>query len=266
MNAGWAAHSGVTAATLAREGFNSPMNIFEGSNGWFSAYALEGNYDLSQITSDLGSRYEIVNTAYKPYACCRYCHGPIDAAWGVMKEHDLSREQIEQNAESIEVRTVREAVRICANPKETKMRPVTDVDAQFSIYFAVAVALLYGKPGTTLLDFWSDKTRKDPRVLNLASKIKVNQDPELEKTYPKYIPASINIRMKDGKEYFYKVKTPKGDPEWQLTREELKVRFQDLAGRVFDNAHVERIYNEVYGLEGAKDITRLVNLCVKEGK
>jgi hypothetical protein len=60
--------------------------------------------------------------------------------------------------------------------------------------------------------------------------------------------------------------TPKGDPEWQLTREELKIRFQDLAGRVFDDAHVERIYNEVYGLENAKDITKLVRLCVRRSK
>lgn len=263
MNAGWAAHSGIAAATLAQEGFNSPMNMFEGSNGWYSAYALEGNYDLSQITDDLGTRYEIINTAYKPYACCRYCHGPIDAAWGAMKEYNLSREQIEQNVVSIEVRTVREAVRICSNPKETKMRPVTDVDAQFSIYYAVAVALLYGEPGTTLLDFWSEDMRQDARVLDLASKIKVDQDPELEKLYPKYIPASINIKMKDGKEYFYQVKTPKGDPEWQLTRDELKVRFQDLAGRVFDSAHVERIYDAVYALEDAKDISDLIDLCVR---
>ena len=97
-----------------------------------------------------------------------------------------------------------------------------------------------------------------------CQEIQVNQDPELEKLYPKYIPASINIKTKDGKEYFYQVKTPKGDPEWQLTREELKVRFQDLAGRVFDDARVERIYDAVYALEDAGDITALIDLCVKK--
>jgi 2-methylcitrate dehydratase PrpD len=265
LNAGWAAHSGITAAKLAKLGFNSPKNMFEGSNGWYSAYACEGNYDLDQITNELGKRYEIINTSYKPYSCCRYCHGPIDAAWGAMANHKIDQEDL-QNVESIEVRTVREAERICANPVETKKKPNTDVDAQFSIYYAVAVAMLYGKPGTTLLDYFDEKTRNDSKVLELASKIRVNQDPELEKTYPRLIPASINIRMKDGEEYFYKVDTPKGDPEWQLTREELKTRFQDLAGRVFNDKQVEEIYDEVYNLESAKDISKLIALCVRSKK
>jgi 2-methylcitrate dehydratase PrpD len=101
-----------------------------------------------------------------------------------MKKFDLKPEDIDKNVQDIEVRTVREAVRICGGPIERKQRPLTDVDAQFSIYFAVAVAMLYGKPGTTLLDFWNEKTRKDPKVLGLASKITVNQDTEMEKVYP----------------------------------------------------------------------------------
>ena len=266
LNAGWAAHNGIVAASLAREGFNSPMNMFEGSNGWYSAYACEGNYDLSQITRDLGKRFEIINTSYKPYSCCRYCHGPIDAAWGAMKKYNLTAEDIEGNVDSIEVKTVSEAVRICSPPVERKMKPQTDVDAQFSIYYAVAVAILYGTPGTTLLDFWNEQTRNNPRVLNLASKIKVSQDADLEKMYPRLIPASISIRMKDGKEYFHQVDTPKGDPEWQLNREELKIRFKGLAGRVFDDTHVERLYDEVYSLEDAKHISNLIGLCVRKDK
>lgn len=265
LNAGWASHSGVAAATLARAGFNAPMNMLEGFNGWYSAYALSDNTDLAQITAELGTRYEIVNTSYKPYACCRYCHGPIDAAWGLMKQSGLTAKDIEKNVRSIEVRTVREAARICGGPVERKQRPQTDVDAQFSIYYAVAVAMLYGKPGTTLLDCFTEKMRTDPRILALTAKITVKADPVLEKVYPQQIPTVIVMKMKDGKEHRFKVDTPKGDPQWQLTRDELKTRFHDLAGRVFDRAHVNKIYDAVYALEDARDIRRLVRLCVREG-
>ena len=266
MNAGWASHSGVTAAALAKAGFNAPMNMLEGFNGWYSAYALSDNTDIAQITADLGKRYEIVNTSYKPYACCRYCHGPIDAAWGLMKQFGLTAADIAKNVRSIEVRTVREAARICGGPVARKQKPQTDVDAQFSIFYAVAVAMLYGKPGTTLLDCFTEKMRTDPRVLALTAKISVKADAELEKVYPQQIPTLIVMTMKDGREYRFKVDTPKGDPQWQLTRPELKVRFQDLAGRVFDDARVEKIYNAVYALEEAKDIAPLVRLCVRRDK
>ena len=266
LNAGWASHSGVAAATLAKGGFNAPMNMLEGFNGWYSAYALSDNADLPQITSELGKRYEIVNTSYKPYACCRYCHGPIDAAWGLMKKYGLTATDIEKNVRTIEVRTVREAARICGGPIERKQRPQTDVDAQFSIFYAVAVAMLFGKPGTTLLDCFTEKMRTNPRLLALTAKISVKADPELEKVYPQQIPTVIVMTMKDGKAYRYKVDTPKGDPQWQLTRAELRTRFEDLAGRVFDDARVGRIHDAVYALEDARDVRALVRLCVRRDK
>jgi hypothetical protein len=62
------------------------------------------------------------------------------------------------------------------------------------------------------------------------------------------------------------VDTPKGDPQWQLTRDELKIRFDDLAGRVFDRAHVDRIYDAVYALEDAGDIRAwCACACAKAG-
>src|SRR5437588_5536474 len=47
MHAGWAAQSGLRAALLARSGFNGPRTVFEGTHGFFHAFAhkTDGNYD-----------------------------------------------------------------------------------------------------------------------------------------------------------------------------------------------------------------------------
>jgi 2-methylcitrate dehydratase PrpD len=51
FNPGWAAHNGVTAATLAKMGFTGPAEIFEGKRGWYNAYPNKG-YDLDKILDE----------------------------------------------------------------------------------------------------------------------------------------------------------------------------------------------------------------------
>src|SRR5205085_9636761 len=73
LNAGWAAHCGVVAATLAAEGFTGPATVVEGPLG-----LLRGHSDEplpAEATAGLGEAFQIMRVSIKPYACCRYNHG-----------------------------------------------------------------------------------------------------------------------------------------------------------------------------------------------
>ena len=75
---GWAAVKGLIAATLAREGFKGAAEAIEGKHGFLRAYAPNPNPE--RALQDLGTGWELMNTAVKPYPSCRYGHAGIDAA------------------------------------------------------------------------------------------------------------------------------------------------------------------------------------------
>jgi 2-methylcitrate dehydratase PrpD len=144
-------------------GFTAPREVLEGAHGWYHAYAGEGTYDLDIILKDWGTLYEIENTAWKPYACNRYSHGPIDCAFDIRRQLDGKVDVNE--IESIEVGTYQEALEFTAGPE--KVVPRNTFDAQFSTYFAVAVSMLTGR---ALLDEFSEEKIADPEVLALAKR------------------------------------------------------------------------------------------------
>ena len=75
---GWAACNGLMAATLVREGFKGASEALEGRHGFLHAYAPNPN--PARAVQDLGTVFELMNTAVKPYPSCRYGHAGIDAA------------------------------------------------------------------------------------------------------------------------------------------------------------------------------------------
>jgi len=76
FHAGWAAHSGLLAALLAREGFTGPGSVIEGKFGFLKSYS--DRPAPARILSDWGTPYQVLKTSIKPHACCRYKQGPID--------------------------------------------------------------------------------------------------------------------------------------------------------------------------------------------
>ncbi len=58
--------------------------------------------------------------------------------------------------------------------------------------WVTAVALLYG---TVELHHYKPENIRDPKVLSLIRKMKVNVDPELDKLYPSAIPNRITVKL-----------------------------------------------------------------------
>ena len=92
FHAGRSAQSGLLAAKLADKGFTSAINIFEGRRGFFDVLAPE--YDLSILTDNLGSDWEIFQNGLKPYACGVVNHPLIDAMIRLKKENQFDTDNI----------------------------------------------------------------------------------------------------------------------------------------------------------------------------
>jgi 2-methylcitrate dehydratase PrpD len=245
FHAGWAAHSGLLAGLLAREGFTGPATILEGKFGFFHAYSPKS--EPQKLLENWAAPYQVMRTSIKPHSCCRYKQGPIDAVLKIMRENRLSPEDVE----SAEVAVLKTGHALVVVPRELKYRPESIVDAQFSMPFGAAVAILYGK---ATLDEYTPEKIASPQVSEMMRRIRCTEDPSIEGEFPKKWQAAATLRTKSGKVFSARVEYPKGDPENPLTWDELIEKFKGLAAPVFDSEHMDRIVGRVRALDQVDDI------------
>jgi len=254
FHAGWAAHSGMVAAQLARKGFRGPTSIIEGRDGFLHAYS--NGADPSKVLEGLGSGFEILRTSVKPHGCCRYMQPPIDAVLKIVKENNLSPEMVEK----VRVGILRAGAHLIAEPSEEKYAPQSIVDAQFSMPFGAAIAVLYRKAG--LGEFQLSKIRSE-EVKQMMKRVECVTDPDLEKTFPKQWCATAEIYTKDGRRYFTKVEYCKGDPENPLSWDELIEKFHDLSHGLMSKNQRLMIIDQVRSLEMIRDLRKWSPLLLR---
>ena len=255
LHPGWAAHSGIMATLLAREDFTGPGTILEGRFGFLHSYSPKSNAE--KILKDWGKPYEIMKTSIKPHSCCRYKQGPIDGIIEIMHANRLNPSDIEK----VVVGILKAGFALVAEPEELKRNPMSVVDAQFSMPFGAAVAMLQGK---ATLDEYTLENVKSSQVKELMDRIHCVEDPELEKEYPKKWPASVNIVTKDGKQFSARIDYPKGDPENPLSWDELIDKFKNLISPVFSMAKQDEIFDRVRSMEQEDNIKSFSMLLLKD--
>jgi 2-methylcitrate dehydratase PrpD len=242
IHPGLAAQNGIHAGLLAAEGFSGPRHILEGRDGFLRAYSRHPAPE--RLTEGLGRSFEILQTAVKPHACCRYMQGPIDAILLTVREHQIAPEQIQ----TIEVAVLEAGWGIVAEPRQKKYHPESIVDAQFSMPFGAAVAVLCGAAG---LDQFTMEQIRSPRVRQMMEKVILEKDIRLEKNFPREWPARVVVSLKSGQRYEEFVRHPKGDPENPLSGEEMAAKFRSLAGRVVSLERCDQILQRFPAAEPA---------------
>jgi len=254
FHAGWAAHSGMVAALIAKRGFRGPISIIEGRDGFLHAYS--NGADATKVLEGIGSGFEILRTSVKPYACCRYMQPPIDALLKIIKENDLKPNQVEK----VTLGLLSAGASLIAEPAEMKYRPQSIVDAQFSMPFGAAVALLYRKAG--LGEFQLSRIRSE-EVNRVMKKVEYRVDPDLDRTFPRQWCATAEVLLTDGKHYFTKVEYCKGDPENPLSWEELIEKFHDLSNRIWEKERRAKIVDQIKNLEEIRDLKKWSSILLR---
>jgi 2-methylcitrate dehydratase PrpD len=237
---GWASHSGYLAARLAQAGFTGPLLAFEGRDGVLSGYGAADRSALS--TADLGAPFELSQTSVKPYACCRYNQGPIDLAIALASEHDLGPEDIAR----VRVGVVSQAIPIVVEPVERKLSPANDVDAQFSLPYAIGLGIVMRK---ATLDEYAEPTLSSPAVRAVAAKVVAEVRPDFDARFPALWPAEVEIETVDGRTLRMQTDFPKGDPENRLSPEAMSAKFRSLAGAVLSDGELDAVEGAVSAIE-----------------
>jgi len=252
LQAGHPAMGGVLAASLAEKNFIGAGTVFDGPSGVIRAFSFKDQYDYGRITDNLGKKWEMMDTSIKVHAGCRFSAPEIDCAL------DLYRQGVRaKDVKEIVAKVCNFTIKNLCYPRERKLRPVTHVDAQFSLPYAVAVSICKNRAGVAE---FKKEVLGDPEVLSLAEKVTWELDPEAEAVYPKAYPATLVATLKDGRQFRSHVDYPKGDPENPATLDEIVGKFSLLTEKYFDQQKREKVIETIKGLEKIENIAQVADL------
>jgi len=171
---GWAAMAGVSAGLLAAAGFTGAP-----------ALTVE-DAAIKNIWADTGREWHILVQFFKPYPVCYWAQAPIAGAVQLQKAHGLAPADIA----AIRVYTFHEATRLATR------RPETTDEAQYSLPFPVAAALVHGRVG---LEALRGAGLQDPAVLALVDKVEMVEEQTFNDRFPAERLARVEIETVSGR-------------------------------------------------------------------
>jgi 2-methylcitrate dehydratase PrpD len=252
LQAGHPAMFGILSALLAEKQFIGARTVLEGPNGFIRAHSFKNIFDYGRITKSLGTKWEMMDTSIKVHACCRFSGPVADCAL------DLYRQGVRaKDVRRIVAKVCDFSIRTLCTPAEPKYRPVTHVDAQFSIPYAIAVAICKNRTGP---EEFNERSLGDPEVLELASKVVSEVDPEAEAVYPEKYPATLVATLENGREVGAHVDYPKGDPENPVSTNEIIDKFNYLSAQYLDQERRHQVIDKIMKLEQVRDVSALGRL------
>jgi 2-methylcitrate dehydratase PrpD len=238
---GWGAVAGITAAYLARSGFVGPTRPYEGKFGLLETHLQDhiAAADPSLIADALGTRWDLADTAIKPYPVCHFIHGAADAAL-------LLRAQVPdpQAIRSVRILLPAPTLPIVAEPAADKARPQTDYAAKFSAPFVIATCLLRGRFGLAELE---PSALTDPDVLALCARSQCVADPDT--AFPTYFSGGVELELADGRRLREHVRVNSGAGERALDVAGASAKFLDAASMHLSRGAAERACEAVLAID-----------------
>jgi len=232
---GWGAMAGVSAALMAHGGFTgAPAITVEGA-------------EVAHLWNDLGERWHITGNYFKPYAVCYWAQAPIAGALKLKRAHGLRPEAIRR----VRVFTFHEAV--CLD----WVKPTNTEEAQYSVPFPLASALSDGRLGPRQL---SGEALRDARVLSLAERVELIEDPALSARFPNERLARVVIETTDGSVFDSGEMRPRWDTSVPASDAELLEKFRWLAGEALPEARAQALESGLWECERLPEAGQLLPL------
>lgn len=238
FNPGRAAANGMFAAILASKDYTSSDGMIEAKRGW--ANTISTKQDYREITDGLGTHYEFTLNTYKPFACGIVIHPALDAAIQLRDQNHLSADQIER----IDLRVHPLVIELTG-----KKTPQIGLEGKFSIYHAVAIAIIDGAAGEKQ---FSDAKVRDPQTVALREKVNTIVDPSIK---PEQV--DMTITLKDGRKLHKFNEHAIGSTEVPMSDQQLEKKFADLADGILPADQTRALIDtcwHVEALENAGDI------------
>jgi 2-methylcitrate dehydratase PrpD len=239
---GGAARAGLTAALMAKHGYTSSPRAIEAPRGLVQTYSTK--CDWSEITDELGQRFEISFNSYKPFACGIVIHPAIDGCVQLRNANGLRPEDIER----VDLRVHSLVLELTG-----KRAPSNGLQAKFSVYHACAAGIFFGQAGE---EEFEDAIVARHDVIALRDRIQATVDPAIAEDA-----ADVTIKLKDGRVLHLFVPHAIGSLERPMTDDDLARKFHGLVDPVLGASQANELIALCKDMASAGNMQSLVRLA-----
>jgi 2-methylcitrate dehydratase PrpD len=245
LHAGLAAQSGIRAVALARGGVSGPPSVFEGTHGFYKAFAPSKTPDFTQLTEGLGLRWVGASLAFKPFACGTMTQPYVDCAIALAAT-GIKAEEIE----SIVCEVGEGTVHRLWEPLALKQSPPNGYAAKFSTPDCIAAGFLLGDAG---LQAFEDTAITDPARRALAARVSYVVDPA--NPYPRAFTGHLRATLRNGEVREFRQAHMRGGANAPLSDKEIIAKYRaNIRFGGWSTARGERVLSAIEALVSGGEI------------
>ncbi len=243
MHAGRAAEAGVRMAQLAARGFTAPPTALDGRFGLLEV--LSGTSARpEQLALDLGRRWAVNQVYVKVYPCCAWIQATVQQLVAMRGTRPVKAE---------DVKNLRIGVCSYAARNNGNVSPPDTMGAQYSLPYCAALAVT-GDPRDPAMYFGDQLDQ--PARRELARRLEIVVDPEMEAAYPKHYGARVHLELSNGKTCDSAVLDPHGMPSDPCSDEERIAKFRLLVRDRLSEGQTSQVIDAVKGAEDIDSVRK----------
>jgi 2-methylcitrate dehydratase PrpD len=255
LHSGFAAQSGIAAATLAQAGVTGPPTVLEGRFGLFASHLQhpETRRDLERVADGLGVHWESRNASFKPYPAAHVLHPYVDAVLRARDRNGITAKDVAH----VECPVAEFNVSIVCEPVAEKLAPASDSHARISLQYTVAEALHEGRLGKTA---YSARNIGNPDILALARRVRYYIDPDFPP--PGRFKGAVQMTLHHGRVISETQEHNLGSPENPMSAAQLRAKFEENAEGVLSADKRGRLAAAIDRLEELEDVGEIVEMAI----
>lgn len=241
LHAGIANMAGVRAASLAARGLTAPRTILEGKRGFYQAFS--DGVELDVLTTDLGKRWLMLDTAIKLYAASGLTHASLRAIHEMIAEDGLVAGEVESVLVGADRQTLWAVGNIGPHPRQMQ-------EAQFSMHFSIALALAKGGNEYEHYVAAEKEGFDDAATRAIAEKVKLELDAQADAAFPEAFFSRVTVTRRNGQRLSRYVPAP-GSAQDPLSFTQVREKFRRTSRVALDDGRLARMDAVIAGMPNA---------------
>lgn len=256
IHAGIGTRNGMVAADMARAGITGPRAFLSGSKGFFRTFLQRGASDRAPGEFALNRPFEIANVWLKAYCACYCTHAYIDALRPFVQRH--------ADIDDICLRIAPHFNVIVGTANANAYAPQNIEHVQFSLPMQAAFALLgMGNGYLVHREYLAGKVDMAP-VVAMARRIRIVEEPALEKDYPGKFVADVTVTFRDGSSQHVFVEDPIGTDKNPMPEHEQDAKFMELTTDVLGGERASTLLAMLRAMDPKTKAAELTALCTAD--
>lgn len=217
---GWTAKAGLSAALLAEAGFSGPSLAFEGEHGYLKAFT-NGRSHPDRLTKEWGEDWGVKEISVKAYPVEHYIQPLVELA-GKWRQSEPAETGMITRIEASIPNQIQRALFV---PRELKAAPPNPHAAQMSAPYSLALSLTRQGGADLNVEDFSNRFRRDPETLRLASVVEFLPDNGFDAAFPDCAPGRLRLLAGEKCLFEGELACEYGNPRRPMRNEDVLAKF-----------------------------------------